>query len=294
MNRLISLIKPVIEKIPLLAVIYRQIRDLIVVIFIRLFLNLIRLSFSVIKPESTLTCFSGTDGGGAQLQRIMSVASLAHFLGIKFLYTPINEIFEYTIPKNFTKVTYIDKWNTLINFYEVYQVNHIRTIKVQGLLKTIFSSVSKKNFALTDAHLFADVFPNAYKDLIISKPLYIMPKSYNSFSNCNSNASIHFRVPTTPKVHPEYVNEQRRLLSYFKFNKAIDQIKLENNISDSCIRILLYNANYLESNFIAHVSKFYFDDQTEATEAIQIMSNSDVVLVSYSSMSYLAALFNNN
>jgi hypothetical protein len=84
--------------------------------------------FSFVKKDRTLTCYSGNDGGGAQLQRILSVSSLCKYLNIDFDYTKISDIDFH--PLNYSKEEWIKQWNTLINFDKIFKINENHKMEV--------------------------------------------------------------------------------------------------------------------------------------------------------------------
>lgn len=294
--RLLQLIKPLIEKSTKTAKSYRFFRDFSKLILIKSSFSLVRWFFLIKKPKSTITCYSGTDGGGAQLQRIMSVASMCHFLGIEFVYTPIVDLHELTIPRNVSKSDWINDWNHLINFVNIFKINHNREKEMIGLFK-LFIKLFLRNdlYALRDAHVFADAYPNFYENLISSKGLKInFFNEQNHIMGAKKKAIIHLRVPITPSNHIEYVNENKRLISPNEFSKTVKKLKEDFDLNNSCIRVMTHDVNLISSEILDLYDDIYFDDRTDAISAVKLMSLADILVVSLSSLSYLAGLFNHN
>lgn len=264
-------------------------------LFYNLVFRVIKLIYYFVKKKSTLTCYSGNDGGGAQLQRIMSVASLCHYLGIEFVFTPISEIDFH--PIEIVESSWIKEWNSLINFSDVYTTNDNYQLKKSRLFDTIILTIFKKNnYAISGAHKFADSHPDEYDKLISSKGLNITKNNETNIpiKTCSKNIILHYRMPIVGVNHKLFNIEKRREVSISKFIYSVEKIKEQNNIEANCIRVFLYDKNMAPYDLLYRFPEVTFDDSTNAIDAIRLMSISDVLLVSYSSMSYLAALFNKN
>lgn len=264
-------------------------------LYYKLVFRVLKLIFFFVQKESSLTCYSGNDGGGAQLQRIMSTASLCNYLGLKFVFTPIREI-DFN-PNGIRKSTWIKEWNSLINFPDVYAKNDKHEFDQLSLSSALVHIVFKKgDYAISDAHNFADSHPDEYDKLISSLGLKMSKTSESDslISKSLNKAILHYRMPIVGVEHKLYSFEKKREVSTDKFIDSVELIKTEQNINDDFIKVLLYNFKNTPTEILGRYSKVTFDDSTNAIDAIRLMSSAEVLLVSYSSMSYLAALFNQN
>jgi hypothetical protein len=249
--------------------------------------------FHLIKGDRVLTCYSDNDGGGAQLQRILSVASLCKYLNIDFVYTKISDIDFH--PLNYSKEEWIKQWNTLINFDKIYKINENHKMEVKGLFLALRELIRHNGFfAIRDAHLFADLYPNYYNNLIESTGLSISlnHENGNSIQECSINASLHYRVPIVSTDHKFFDLERNRMPSEDSLYDTIETIKKENSLIEDCITIFTFNKKYLSKDFYNYYPNITVDDNTNAIDAIRHMSRAEILLVSNSSMSYIAALFN--
>lgn len=251
--------------------------------------------FIVFKPKGSITCYSGIDGGGAQLQRILSVASVCHYYGIKFIFTPISEIDYYQ--SSSSKDDWILKWNKLLNLSSVYKISNNYNFKVRGLFLSLFSVPFKSDtLAINNAHVFADIFTNEYDNLIKNKKIFIVPQNEQLYKvkNYNNLTVIHLRKPNFNSGHPIYLLEKAREISYDRFVRTVDILKLETNFYNNNIQVFLASKDEDTKELMNKYPNFDFDSLTNAFEAIYIMSKAEVLVIAHSSMSYLAALFNIN
>jgi hypothetical protein len=270
----------------------KRIKRRLRMVYFKIIFFAIKNLFSFVKKDRTLTCYSGNDGGGAQLQRILSVASLCKYLNIDFVYTKISDIDFH--PLNYSKEEWIKQWNSLINFEKVYKINENNKMEVKGIFVALRELIRHNGFfAITNAHLFADSHPCYYNNLIESTGLSISlnHENGNSIQECSINASLHYRVPIVSTDHKFFDAERNRMPSEDSLCDTIEAIKKDNNLVDDCITIFLFNKDYISKDFYNYYPNITVDDNTNAIDAIRHMSRAEILLVSNSSMSYLAALF---
>lgn len=261
----------------------------------RLVFKFLTFYFIVFKPKRSITCYSGIDGGGAQLQRNLSVASMCHYYGIEFIFTPITEIDYY--PSSSSKEDWILKWNKLLNLSSVYEISNNYNFKVRGLFLSLYSVPFKSDtLAINNAHVFADIFIHEYDNLIKNKKIFIVPQNeqINKLKVYNNLTVIHLRKPNFNSGHPIYLLEKAREISSDRFDRTIDVLKLESNFRTNNIKVFLASKDEDTKELMNKYPNFDFDSLTNAFEAIYIMSKAEVLVIAHSSMSYLAALFNKN
>jgi len=263
--------------------------------YFKVYFLFFKLLFLLTKRTSKLTCYSGTDGGGAQLQRIISVASLCHYLGIEFIFTPMNQID--LVPENTSKILWLGSWNSLINFQTTYKTNYDYQLYIKGLTRTLIGLLRNNSlYALNNAHLFADSYPDNYDDLITLKGLNILKLEsyYEQDEKPIRSAIVHYRVPTTPVSHSLHELEKERQVSVNTLINSVERIKRDNNLKNEGISVILFNREKLSPLFLDRYPEIHLDDYTNAIDAVRIMAHADILVVSYSSMSYLAGLFSQN
>lgn len=251
--------------------------------------------YGLFRPYGSITCYSGIDGGGAQLQRILSVASVCHYYGIEFIFTPISEIDYY--PSSSSKEDWILKWNKLLNLSSLYEISNNYNFKVRGLFLSLFSVPFKADtLAVNNAHVFADIFTNEYDNLIKNKKIFLVPQieQINKVQDYNNLTVIHLRKPNFNSGHPIYLLVKAREISSDRFDRTIDILKLERNFRTNNIKVFLASKDEDTKELMIKYPNFDFDCLTNAFEAIYIMSKAEVLVIAHSSMSYLAALFNIN
>jgi hypothetical protein len=253
-----------------------------------LFKLLFSFYFTLFKPKGSLTCFSGYDGGGAQLQRILSVALIAEFYKINFLFTPISQIDFY--PINLNKNDWINEWNGLINFREIYDTNVQTDLGIQSLFLTLIKIPWNNSiFALLDAHDFADTFTDFYDDLINNKRLLM-----NQNINVSHEVVIHLRKSIVDEAHPLYEFEKSKEISNIKFRNTL-KIVFSDDYSNGISGKVFLAKNDFASNLLAkEFNNMVFDDSTNAINSIKEMSLAKKLVIGHSSMSYIAGLFNQN
>lgn len=246
------------------------------------------LYFSLFKPIGSLTCLSGSDGGGAQLQRILSVALLSNFYKINFLFTPISQIDFY--PNNVCKNDWINEWNGLINLREIYDTNVLTDLKVQSLFSTLIKIPwNNSTFVLLDAHNFADTFTNMYDELISKKKLVI---SQNI--NVSSELVIHLRRSIVDESHHLYDFEKSKEISNIKFKSTLRLIFSEDYSNSISGKVFLAKSDIASNLLAKEFNNMIFNDYTNAINAIKEMSIAKKLVIGHSSMSYVAGLFNRN
>lgn len=246
------------------------------------------LYFKLFKIKGKITCYSGSDGGGAQLQRHLSVALICDFYGIEFIFSPINSIDSTVYIKN---SDLIHRWNNLINFYEKYKANRNYDFKLVKLfLSLLMVPWTNQVIAIRDAHRFADLFTDKYTELIKNQQLSL---SYQH-TLFKIPIVIHLRRPAFPPTHPTYDLEKKRQINSVRFLDTVLFIKSLTNQSDINGVVFLASHDNETLDLKDKFPNLIFDDFTDAFTAILLMSSAEVLVVAHSSMSYLAGLFNFN
>jgi hypothetical protein len=109
---------------------------------------------------------------------------------------------------------------------------------IRGMTSTLIGFLRSKSFyALNDAHLFADSFPNHYDHLINSKGLKISNKStYEaSLKRYIRSTIVHQRVPLFSENQKYFELEMKRQAFDTSLIHSVELIKRSSNLRDELI-----------------------------------------------------------
>lgn len=253
-----------------------------------------------------------TDGAGAQLQRILSIYMLSKYYNVAYIHSPLYKI-DYQglacLEKNQSDPTQIEKYNTLFTlpsdsceeFDEIHDVTYIDEDTIINRYKFSSKNVLLK---IAFAHKLVD-----QKQEILDVPIFF------------SWLETQLRLPCSIAVHVRrgelYVVDSDRMLPnsyYITCMKALEKILDEANIS---YEFHIYTENVSKEVIVtphhhgvqgrihhsvtlkpqdtcfdelACVKNLFFHVNTCPIETLQELSNSDILLASRSSYSYVAGI----
>jgi len=145
-------------------------------------LFLLRKLFNFKRSKVNFYCISGSDGGGAQLQRIISVIALSEYFGQRFIHQDLVAVdFNQT---GMSKIDTVNKWNYLIDFSHYIESNTDSEINTcnKKCIKGIFQSLLfSQNLCLNNAYRFLDLKPESYNLAIRNIRLNNSIKSDNTY-----------------------------------------------------------------------------------------------------------------
>lgn len=250
---------------------------------------MLKLLIYTIKSEVRITCYSGNDGGGGQILRILSVAAFCDYLGIKFVFTPIRTI-DFT-PDSYSITDWVIEWNSIINFQDIYEINNDYKLGISNLTNIFLLVFTKtKLVVMRDAMKFSLLYPNQFSKLI---------NKYNlSLRNINEIKSLdfafHIRKAIVNEFHPAYHRELARELNKEKIVSDFNRVLIDNDLEMYNGRVFVNKIDDSINALLSEFNKIRFDSETDAITAIKLMSKAKVLIVAHSAMSYIAGLFNNN
>jgi len=276
--------------------------------------------------------FDCQDGIGAQVQRIFGIKSISHALHIPYIHSPIVDFLVTQldpVQSKIERVRYIDVLeNKIFNKFRNYPIlekNPDRIIIVSNLDLKLLIFYILKSFATRQTFLLKIKLPYP---LIDNFSLWY--KSLDSLINLRSSANkpdenlltvaIHFRNGTSS----QFTNKEGRWLSDKYFANLLEVIAERNPgktieiciLTDSPETLIQYQPpdEHIEkwktagvnfSNSMATIEPFDFKNSEfcrfknlsiihggDPLKALEIMANSDFLLIGRSSLSYCAAVLN--
>jgi hypothetical protein len=134
----------------------------------RFLLKICRPFFVVGLRNATFTCLGKTDGGGAQVHAIASVAAFAEYVGAQFVHSPLRHVEH--CPPNLSMADFCQQWESVVSLFAFpsatgekftsYQVptETLKFFKDVAMLKT-----RGRLICLPHAHFLTDYIPGIYE-----------------------------------------------------------------------------------------------------------------------------------
>jgi hypothetical protein len=113
---------------------------------------------------TTLTCSGKSDGGGAQIQAIVSVAAFAKYFGARFVHTPLRSIEH--CPKNITMEEFCSQWEGIVSLFGLTKSSGGEFVRYEideFLLDLLTLRTRGKRISLENAHFLTDSHPEIYE-----------------------------------------------------------------------------------------------------------------------------------
>lgn len=235
-----------------------------------------------------ITCTGKSDGGGAQIHANISVMILAEYYGFNFVYTPLETIEH--CPFNMSNIEFVERWNSKYGFGEIFRNPYpnnkfIHFENLTLLMKFIKDKGSKDVLfvSIQHAHLFSELNLEMYK-LIFQK--YNLKKLYSfekDFKNSkNFKIFSHLRRGDVKENDDRYTNfyNLKEIINYYLYiyKKTDPEVKIFTNDLE---------LNIKENNF-------FIDNKSNVFELLDQLISADIFIMAKSSLSYLAALYNQN
>lgn len=113
---------------------------------------------------TTLTCSGKIDGGGAQIQAIVSVAAFAKYFGARFVHTPLRSIEH--CPKHLTMKEFCRQWEGIVSLFGVTKSSGGEFLRYEideFLLDLLTLRTRGKQICLENAHFLTDSHPEIYE-----------------------------------------------------------------------------------------------------------------------------------
>jgi hypothetical protein len=127
-------------------------------------LGLFRPILAVGLRNTTLTCSGKSDGGGAQVQAIVSVAAFAKYFGARFVHTPLSSIEH--CPQGVTMEQFCSTWEKVVSLFGLVKgdtSDFVRYGTEKFIFDFLFFRTRGKLISLENAHFLTDNHPEVYE-----------------------------------------------------------------------------------------------------------------------------------
>jgi hypothetical protein len=232
------------------------------------------------------------DGAGAQLQRIVGIYALSRLLGLPYIHSPLLAIEKHGAAPDDFVAQCNEKFNIPSDFRlpDKYDVMEIDDPDLKTLKQIVKESNKRKTFALvriTRPYQITDVYPQAYEAVKNISPFPFQKSPVVRVAIHVRRGDLLSVKEYSFRILPDryYVRLAQRLREIFEKNKLEATFELYSDGNPvghgSC--------QFEEFNSIPNLRKFV---DLDPMEAMRQMATANVLILSHSSFSYLAALFN--
>lgn len=232
------------------------------------------------------------DGAGAQIQRIVGIYSLSRLLGLPYIHSPLIAIEKHGAAPDDFIAQCNEKFSIPSDFHlpDKYNVIEIDDPDLKMLKQIVKESNRRRTFSLvriTRPYNITEVYPHAYEAVKNISPFPFQKSS-------TVRVAIHVRrgdllsiKEYSFRILPDryYVRLAQRLCEIFEKNKLEATFELYSDGNPAGHGICQFE----EFNSIPNLRKFV---DLDPMEALWQMATANVLVLSHSSFSYLAALFN--
>lgn len=242
-----------------------------------LLLKLFRPILAVGLRNTTLTCSGKNDGGGAQVQAIVSVAAFAKYFGARFVHTPLSSIEH--CPQGVTMVEFCSSWEKIVSLFGLTGADtagFVRYDTKQFLFDFLMRRTRGKSISLENAHFLTDNHPEVYELVGLTA------SARKTISGQNQGIYAHVRrgdVESTGATSFRYTSDET-LRSY------IETVRAQFH-SESEVFIVTENP---DAEFIQKFSDCTICTEKDPVKVILLLANADVLIMGKSAFSYVAAL----
>ena len=240
-------------------------------------LTLFRPILAVGLRNTTLTCSGQNDGGGAQVQAIVSVAAFAKFFGARFLHTPLSSI-EHR-PQGVTMEEFCSRWEKVVSLFGLIEGDtsgFIRYDTKKFLFDFLMLRARGKSICLENAHFLTDNHPEVYElvglgasdrktNTIPNPEIYAHARR----GDVKSTGSTSFRYTSDENLRSHIETARKKFQ-----NKAAVFIVTENPDTD----------------FIDRFSDCTIVTEKDPVKVILLLANADGLIMGKSAFSYVAGL----
>jgi hypothetical protein len=290
------------------------------------------LRFSRTRLVLSNDTYSKVDGTGAQIQRLLSLYSLSREIKIDFLRQPFVDVSVHPLDPfqdDRSKAAFVAQMNHLFELVEDSPISDSRTISLQTLnVWTLFKfsllCLQNRNpivLSVVEAYLITDHYPDIACGIVDSLPNWAVYADSRAQALGKPLASIHYRqgvgglvlypgqnIPR--ELPPSYFYSQlMNLFSDFDKNPTVHlftDAPLEDMIYEPDVQqhehwestpgfekgLMQIKGNNLDAFFRDRKIDIVVHRGGNPLDAIAIMSKSDYLITSRSSLSYVAGLLN--
>jgi hypothetical protein len=227
-----------------------------------------------------------SDGVGAQYQRVIGIYCLAKYYNIKYLHTPIQSIAH--LPENYWKkindhfglsIFEAGKNGIPENFEETLSIYNPSIEDLQ--IKTDKNIVIKITYPYNILDKDPEIYETAMDELRQLKQKIPLPE----YSKDTTNIAIHIRRGDVSKD----ANSNRYTENSY-YVKIIEKIQKK---YDNC-NIFIFTQGSEDLDEFRKIKNVKIMNDLDILETFEYLCNADVFIMAKSSLSYLAALYNNN
>jgi hypothetical protein len=240
-------------------------------------LKIFRPILAVGLRNTTFTCAGKDDGGGAQVQAIVSVAAFAKYFGARFVHTPLSSIEH--CPQGVTMEEFCSGWEKVVARFgfTTADTNKFVRYDTQKLLFDFLMLRTKgKSISLENAHFLTDNHPEIYEIVGLA--------ASNRATNTGQNMKIyaHVRRGDVESTGPTSF----RFTSDESLRSNIETVRSKFS-DESEVFIVTENP---DAGFIGRFSDCTIVAERDPIKAILLLASSDVLIIGKSAFSYVAAL----
>ena len=226
---------------------------------------------------TTVTCAGKNDGGGAQVQAIVSVAAFAKYFGARFVHTPLSSIEH--CPEGVTMEEFCSSWEKVVNRFGFSHADTDKFVRYdthQFMFEFLMLRAKGKSIRLEDAHFLTDNHPEIYE--LVGLVASSRPTNIGQ----NKKIYVHARRGDVESKGPTSF----RFTSDEKLSLYIKSVRSKFP-SDSEVFIITENP---DSVFVQRFSDCKIVSEEDPVKAIFLLASADVLIMGKSSFSYVAAL----
>lgn len=240
-------------------------------------LKLIRPILAVGLRNTTLTCSGKNDGGGAQVQAIVSVAAFAKYFGARFVHTPLSSIEH--CPPDVTMEEFCSRWEKIVSLFGLVGADtsgFVRYNTKHFLFDFLTRRARGKSISLENAHFLTDNHPEIYELVGLTA------SARNINTSRNQEIYAHVRrgdVASTGTTSFRYTSDET-LRTYIESVRA--QIQ-------SISKVFIVTENP-DAEFMQRFSDCTIITEKDPVKVILLLANADVLIMGKSAFSYVAAL----
>jgi len=226
---------------------------------------------------TTLTCAGKNDGGGAQVQAIVSVAAFAKYFGARFVHTPLSSIEH--CPQGVTMEEFCSSWEKVVGRFGFSRADtdeFERYDSQKFMFDFLMLRTKRKSIRLEHAHFLTDNQPEIYEltGLAASSRAIDTGQNKKIYAHVR-RGDVESKGPTSFRF-----TSDENLSSYIKTVRS----KFPN---DSEVFIVTEKPDPV---FVQKFSDCTIVTEEDPIKAIFLLASADVLIMGKSSFSYVAAL----
>jgi hypothetical protein len=246
--------------------------------------------YSAVFPSlSYISCSGKADGGGAQIHACLSVMLFARDFGMIYVHKSLSSI-EHK-PADLSDDAWRATWNNFFDSLPLCLSVEDRMLPLPvnnqpasctlsfGLKVLLAPRREQQAYFLAHAHGYSDLFPSRFNKLKISRPCE------TKVALSQIKIAVHLRRGDVAAIG-KYANRYTSSESTIEFLRVICK-----KYNPGPVKITIFSQEVCDKLASIDFAECSFDVTSSPTEALRSMIASDVLLMSKSSMSYVAAIF---